>query len=225
MHTKPHTRIGSSAQIPVPPSRPTLSVSPVVLPISGRTVDLELRVTVPTTSDCSLPIILFSHGQGPSNSLSSLEGYAPLAEFWAAHGFAVLQPTHLSSAHLRLAAPPGQEIWWQQRTLDMSALLDHLDTIEAAIPGLAHRFDRSRVAVAGHSAGALTASMLLGATNTDPRDQSVWHRPDPRVKVGVYLAGLGAAGAHMSERSKTLLPFYDIDFSTMKTPGSHRIRL
>ena len=37
-----------------------------------------------------LPVILLSHGHGPSNNLSSLNGYAPLANLWAAHGFAVI---------------------------------------------------------------------------------------------------------------------------------------
>jgi predicted dienelactone hydrolase len=31
---------------------------------------------------------VFSHGFG-----SSLDGYGPLADFWAAHGFVVIQPS------------------------------------------------------------------------------------------------------------------------------------
>ncbi len=93
----------ASASAPVPTSAPTpvLSVGPVVLPAPGRPVDLQIRVSAPmapATGD-SLPVLLLSHGQGYSNHLSSLNGYAPLANFWAAHGFAVIQPTHLSSPH------------------------------------------------------------------------------------------------------------------------------
>jgi len=50
----------------------------------------------------NLPIILLSHDHGSSNHLSSLNGYGPLANFWAAHGFVVIQPTHLDSKTLRL---------------------------------------------------------------------------------------------------------------------------
>ena len=76
----------------------------MVLPAPGRAVDLQVRVSAPVTGS-ELPIILLSHGHGPSNNLSSLNGYAPLANFWAAHGFVVIQPTHLSSRTLQPATP------------------------------------------------------------------------------------------------------------------------
>ena len=76
-----------------------VSVAPVVLPAPGRAVDLQLRVSAPMTGS-ELPIILLSHGHGSSHHLSSLDGYAPLAHFWAAHGFVVIQPTHLDSSTL-----------------------------------------------------------------------------------------------------------------------------
>ena len=92
MHTGYHALIGAAAHIPINPPRAIISLSPVVLPAPGRRVELQLRVSVPSTMDV-LPIILFSRGHGRSNSLPSLEGYAPLCAFWAAHSFAVLQPT------------------------------------------------------------------------------------------------------------------------------------
>lgn len=60
----------------VGPPTPVLSVSPVVLSAPGRAVDLEVRVSAPVTGS-ELPVILLSHGQGYSNNLSSLNGYAP----------------------------------------------------------------------------------------------------------------------------------------------------
>jgi predicted alpha/beta-hydrolase family hydrolase len=218
MHTGDHALIGAAANIPINPPQPIISFSPVVLPAPGRPTDLQLRVTVPATG-AALPIILLAHGQGRSNSLSSLEGYAPLGEFWAAHGFAVLQPTHLSSAFLGLKAPEGQELFWQERAADMVRILDSLDRVEAAVPGLTSRLDRTRVAVAGHSAGAWTAAMLLGASNTDPRDGSTWYKPDTRIKAGVVLAGIGNGGADLSDFGKKLVPFYGPSFSKMATPA------
>jgi predicted dienelactone hydrolase len=218
MHTGYHALIGAAADIPINVPKPIISFSPVVLPAPGRLVDLELRVTVPSTGD-ALPIILLSHGQGRSNFLSSLEGYAPLYEFWAAHGFAVLQPTHLSSAFLGIKTPESKEGFWQERVTDMSRILDNLDRVEEAVPGLRGRLDRTRVAVAGHSAGARTASLLLGTSNTDPRDGSTWYKPETRIKAGVILAGLGKGGADLSEAGKLRSPFYDADFSTMTTPA------
>lgn len=218
MHTKYHALIGAASAITVPDPKPILSVSPIVLPSPERRISLELKATMPTTGS-SLPIILLSHGHGRSNSLSSLEGYVPLAEFWAAHGFAVLQPTHLSSKFLSLEAPQGQELFYQERAEDMVRILDNLEEIEAAVPGLTGRLDRSRVAVAGHSLGAWTASMLLGASNTDPRNGSRWYKPESRIKAGLILGGTGS-GADVSDVGKTrLVPFYGADFSTMKTPA------
>src|SRR5258705_13953059 len=78
---------------------PVLSVSPVVLPAPGRAVDLQVRVSAPVTGS-ELPVLLLSHGHGPSNHLSSSNGYAPLASYYAAHGFVVIQPTHLDSKTL-----------------------------------------------------------------------------------------------------------------------------
>jgi pimeloyl-ACP methyl ester carboxylesterase len=187
------------------------------LPDSGRVVDLQLRVTAPSTGD-ALPIILLSHGHGRSNSLSSLEGYAPLAEFWAAHGFAVLQPTHLSSSFLGLKGPEGQEMFWQDRAADMVRILDNLDRVEASTPGLKGRLDRSRVAIAGHSLGAWTTALLLGASNTDPRDGSTWYKPEPRIRTGVVLAGTGNGAGDLSGMGRTLVPPYGPNFSTMAKP-------
>ncbi len=93
--------------IPVSVPVPVVSVSPVVLPVPGRAVDLQVRVSAPATGR-DLPIILLSHGHGNSWYLSSLNGYGPLANFWAAHGFVVIQPTHLDSRVLGLRdAPEG----------------------------------------------------------------------------------------------------------------------
>lgn len=218
MHTGYHVRTGAAANIPINSPKPVISFSPVVIPAPDRPVDLELRVTFPSTGD-ALPIILLSHGGGPSNYLSSLEGFGPLSEFWAAHGFAVLQPTHLSSAFLGLKAPEGQEIFWRDRPMDMPRILDNLDAIEAAVPGLKGRLDRTKVAVAGHSAGGWTAAMLLGASNTDPRDGSTWHKPDTRIKAGVILACIGNGGADLSEGTKKVVPFYGPNFGTMGMPA------
>lgn len=84
-----HALIGAAVNIPIPDPTPVISFSPVVLPAPDRPVDMQLRVTAPSNgSQEPLPVILLAHGSGPSNWLSSLDGYIPLAEFWAAHGFA-----------------------------------------------------------------------------------------------------------------------------------------
>jgi predicted dienelactone hydrolase len=201
-------------------SAPVLSVSPVLLPAPGRAVDLQVRVSAPMTGS-ELPIILLSHGQGPSNNLSSLNGYAPLANFWAAHGFVVIQPTHLSSKTLSLE--PGDSeapMYWRSRAEDMMRILDQLDVIEAAVPQLPGRLDRSKVAVAGHSMGGHTASLLLGARLTDPRDGTEVNLAEPRIKAGVLLAAPGRGGDAVTEFVAENYPFFlTTDFAKMTTPA------
>ncbi|KAL7624825.1 hypothetical protein AAE478_004039 [Parahypoxylon ruwenzoriense] len=218
MRSREHVLIGAAEKIPVDAATPVFAFSPVVLPVPGRLIDLELKVTAPSTGD-ALPIILLSHGQGQSNHLNSLEGYTPLVEFWAAHGYVVIQPTHLSSLSLRLEPPKGEEYWWQDRAQDMVRVLNQLDTIETAVPGLRGRLDRTRIAIAGHSMGAWTTSMLLGAKNTDPRNGMQVHVPENRIKVGVVLAGTGKGGSDLSDLGRKMDPFYGPDFSEMKTPA------
>ncbi|MFJ6718681.1 alpha/beta hydrolase family protein [Streptomyces sp. NPDC091259] len=199
---------------------PVLSFSPVVLTVPGRLVDLQVRVSIPATGT-DLPVILLSHGHGPSNNLSSLNGYAPLANFWAAHGFVVIQPTHLSSrtlSHLH-SAIPGSALSWRSRAEDMKNILDRLDVIERVVPQLAGRMDHDKVAVAGHSFGGHTAALLLGARLTDPDDGKEVDLIEPRIKAGVLLAAPGR-GDVLKESSAASMPFLlTTDFSTMTTPA------
>ncbi|WP_367125010.1 alpha/beta hydrolase family protein [Streptomyces phytohabitans] len=209
----------ATADAPPPGPVPVLSVSPVELPTPDRAVDLRLRVSAPVTGD-RLPVLLLSHGQGMSHHLSSLHGYAPLVDHWAAHGFAVIQPTHLSSRTLDLGPDvPGGPLHWRSRAEDMTRVLDRLDEIEDAVPQLRGRLDRDRVAVAGHSMGGHTAALLLGARLTDPDDGTEVDLTEPRIKAGVLLAAPGRGGDALSEFTATEWPFFrTTDFSRMAAP-------
>ncbi|MFG2653386.1 alpha/beta hydrolase family protein [Streptomyces sp. NPDC048436] len=202
------------------PPVPVLSVSPVVLSVPGRPADLQIRVSAPV-SGTDLPVVLLSHGHGPSNNLSSLNGYAPLAHAWAAQGFVVIQPTHLSSRTLTrlLADVPGAPFFWHSRARDMTHILDRLDSIETAVPQLAGRIDRTRAAVAGHSLGGHTASLLLGAGVTDPDTGEKMDFAEPRLTAGVLLAAPGRGGDILTGAMVPHVPFLQTtDFSTMTTP-------
>lgn len=205
--------------IPVSASAPVSTFSPVVLPVAGRAVDLQVKVSAPVAGT-DLPLILLSHGHGPSNFVSSLHGYGPVVDFWAAHGFVVIQPTHQDSMTLGLreVGDPDAPLYWRSRVTDMHHILDRLGEIEATVPGLAGRLDRTRIAAVGHSMGGHTVGMLCGQTVTDPIDGSTVRMADGRIKAGILMAPPG--------RGEDLAPFasehYPIlgttRFTTMTTP-------
>jgi len=181
--------ITNAAAIPISQGAPFISMSPVTIPAPDRFVDIDMRVSAPVTG-VDLPVIIFSHGHGPSNYLSSSRGCLPLTEFWAAHGFVVIQPTHLNSSMLS-PADPEAPIFWRSRALDIQRILDQLDDILAQVPGLAGRVDVQRIAVAGFSLGGHTASLLLGMQLHDADGESIVDLRDERIRCGVILAGPG----------------------------------
>jgi predicted dienelactone hydrolase len=203
--------------IPVDAPGQTLSINSVVLDVPGRPLPLEMRITAPLDGD-GLPVILFSHGHGPSFYLPSKDGYAPLANFYAERGFVVIQPTHLNSKVAGLPAnAPGGPLFWRSRVEDMHAIIDKLDELEAAFPAIKGRINHDRIAVVGHSMGGQTAGMLLGARLTDPTDPAALDvdLKDTRIKVGVMLTPPGNGGEALSEMAATNYPFFNPDFSQL----------
>lgn len=194
------------------PATPVISVAPVTLGTRDRGQDLQVRVSAPTIGS-DLPVVVFSHGM-----TLTMDDYAPLAGFWAARGFVVVQPTHLDSLDLAPDDPRTPHIW-RIRTDDLTGVLDRLDVIEAAVPGLAGRIDRNRVAVAGHSWGAQTASTLAGARVVGADGTPGESMTDPRVRAAVLLCLPGTGGADLSPMAAQYFPFMSPDFGEMTTPS------
>ncbi|MFF0770671.1 alpha/beta hydrolase family protein [Nonomuraea wenchangensis] len=191
-----------------------VSVKPVVLPAPDRGEDLRVRVSAPATGR-NLPVVVLSHGFG-----WSMDGYGPLADHWAAHGFVVVQPTHLDSRTLALPPDdPRTPLIWRWRVADLTHVLDRLDAVEAAVPGLDGRLDHDRIAVAGHSWGGQTASMLLGARVLDAAGRPGEDLSDRRVRAGVLFATPGSGGADLTPFAAEHFPFMNPDFTRMTTPA------
>lgn len=191
-----------------------VAVRPLVLPAPDRGDDLQVRVSAPTTGT-ELPIVVFSHGFG-----WSMDGYGPIADHWAAHGFVVVQPTHLDSTTLALAPEdPRTPCIWRYRIEDLVRVVDELERIEAAVPGLAGRIDRTRIAATGHSWGATSASALLGARVIDKDGHPGEDMTDSRVAAGVLLALAGTGGPDLTPFAAEQFPFMNPDFTGLKAPA------
>jgi predicted dienelactone hydrolase len=197
----------------------TISISPILLPAPERRLPLEMRITAPTTGG-DLPVILLSHGHGPSLYIPSKDGYSPLVNFYAEQGFAVIQPTHASSKVAGLAPDaPGAPLFWRERVEEMKLILDQLNEIEGLAPAIAGRLDHERIAAVGHSMGAQTVGMLLGARLTDPKDENARdvNLIEPRIKAGVLMAAAGNGGDDLSVFAAENYSALNPDFSHMTT--------
>jgi dienelactone hydrolase len=192
---------------------PIVSIDAVLIPAPGRGQDLEVRVTAPVSGD-HLPIIVFGHGF----TLSSRD-YAPLVDYWAARGFVVIQPTFLDSAALGIApTDPRTPDIWRIRVSDMVAIVDNLDVVATAVPGLDGRLDRRRIVAAGHSYGATTASMLLGARVRAADGGFGESMADARFSVGLLFSITGD-GDGLNEMGAQYFPFMRPDFTEMTPPA------
>ncbi|GHF89044.1 dienelactone hydrolase [Amycolatopsis bartoniae] len=194
---------------------PIVSVKPVVLTAPPeRGEDLQVRLSAPASGN-GLPVVVFAHGFG-----QSMSSYDPLVDFWAGNGFVVIQPTFLDSLTLGIApTDPRYPDIWRIRVRDVKQVLDQLDHIVAAIPGLSERIDRDRIAVAGHSWGGQTVSMLLGARVVGPDGQPGPAETDARVKAGVLLATTGFGGDDLTPFAAENFSFMSPDFDALTTPS------
>jgi len=195
-----------------PPSRglaalQTPTVSQIVLHDQARHKDLPVRIDAPGGPG-PFPVIVFSHGAGASGRI-----YAPRLQFWAAHGYVCLSPTHADSLALRpgrgglggLLAAVGQmerdPQGWQDRPRDVSFVLDSLPEIERRLPALRGRLDAKHIGVGGHSYGAYTTMLVGGATIDIPGGPRAQSFADPRARALLVLSGGGAGHQGLSGTS------------------------
>lgn len=192
-----------------------VSVRPVRIDAPGRGDDLQVRVSAPTAGT-ELPVVVFSHGYGAFGA--SMDTYLPLVDYWTAHGFVVVQPNHLDAQGLRPEDPRTPDLW-RIRIRDLTRVVEGLETIEAGVPGLIGRLDHDRVAVAGHSFGATSASALVGARVLGTDGSASESFTLERVKAAVLLALTGTGGEDLSSFARQNFPFMSPDFTQLRTPS------
>lgn len=160
------------------------------------------------------PVVVFAHGLGGSE-----RGYAALGRRLASHGYAVLHPRFLDSfplARERLGMRETDEhTWpcdptlraamhemlfspehWVSRVARVHAVLDSL-VLQRHLPLGLRPED---VVVAGHSYGAYTAQLVLGAELTGVPVATGWFR-HPSVGAGLLLSPQGSGDRGLTRRS------------------------
>jgi len=145
----------------------------------GRTVPRPLETVVRYPSKGGrYPLIVFGHGFALTPAT-----YAPLLQAWATAGYVVAAPVFPLGNANAPGGPTEADLVNQPR--DMSFVITSLLTLDRRPGGvLAGKIDPSRIAVAGHSDGAVTAL----ATAYDSRYR------DRRVRAAMVLSGAMLAG-------------------------------
>jgi len=170
----------------------------------ARNKDLEVRVRFPKNSPAAVPLVLFSHGMGGSNT-----AFADLTSHWASHGYVVILPTHDDSIQLRKSRGEDVSTFLTNpnkyaasvdapgRVADLSLILDHLADIAAGVPELktkdgAALIDAEHIGVAGHSAGALTTQLAIGVkARTKRHPLRALSEPEKRFDCAIVISGQG----------------------------------
>ncbi len=155
---------------------------------TSRARQVPVRLYLPMDSASrKVPLVIFSHGMGGSRA-----GYRYLGQHWASNGFATLHVQHIGSDRslwsdgsplavvnrLRRAAQEDEAV---SRVLDLRFALDSL---------LGHVLgdviDSEQIAIAGHSYGANTALLAVGA-RVD-RDGRSLQFQDSRIKAAIMIS-------------------------------------
>lgn len=127
---------------------------------------LDTDIYLPQRSDGQpAPTLVISHGLG-----STRRTFEYLAEHLASHGFAVIVPQHpgsdarqleaLMTGVAREVAKPEEFV---DRPLDITFILDELESLERNVPEWKNTLDLQHVGIIGQSFGGYTALALAGA--------------------------------------------------------------
>ena len=188
---------------------------------------LPVRISYPV-GKTRFPVIVFSHGNGSKGDM-----YKGFTDYWASHGYVVIQPTHMDSTSLGFKTKRDnmREMYQQMlqvtdtRRQDMSFIIDSLDLIETIVPDLEDKLDRTKLVAAGHSMGAATAMIVAGMTLLNPMDGYAETSDETRFKVLLMISDPGTMALMPKEpwkgvRVPTLISTGTKDFSDV---GSTRI--
>jgi dienelactone hydrolase len=151
-----------------------------------RAVPVRLYLPKGASAEKPVPLVVFSHGIGGSR-----RGYSYLGQFWAGQGYASLHLQHVGSdrtvwqgnvfgvvGRLQAAAQEAEAV---ARVQDLKFALDQLLAGEHA-----RSLDAQRIVAAGHSYGANTTLLAVGA-RVEREGRAVELR-DARLKAAIVIS-------------------------------------
>jgi predicted dienelactone hydrolase len=176
------------------------TIEKLVLHDATRKKDIPLKIYYPVGAG-PFPVIVFSHG-----AWASKDSYSALGQYWAAHGYVSIHPSHADSrkdSDTRGTLPDtiSDPQAWEDRPKDISFVLDSLGLIEKKKRALRGKLDRTRIGVGGHSFGAYTAEAVAGATVTMPGKTHPQSFADKRVRAFVVMSPQGTGEMGLTDHS------------------------
>jgi len=151
---------------------------------------VPVRIDYPAKSDSPLPVVILSHGLGGSR-----ENLKAVSQYWAAHGYVVIHLQHIGSDESAWQGKAPQEAirdlksaanakQFALRNEDVKFALDDLvrKNSDKNWP-LAGKLDLEKIAMGGHSFGAVTTQAMCGQTYITGKRYI-----DPRIKVGIAFS-------------------------------------
>lgn len=164
---------GELAPVDVSPSLPALSLAPAtgfisrdfdwLDPSRQRLVPVRLHLPEGSSAAHPVPLVVFSHGIGGSR-----RGYSYLGQYWASQGYASLHLQHVGSDRAVWTGNPLGVIGRLQSAAQESEAVDRVKDLRFALDQLLSSelsplIDAQRIVAAGHSYGANTTLLAIGA--------------------------------------------------------------
>lgn len=161
--------------------------APTVLDLQAA--DVPIRVFLPADPRAA-PVVLFSHGLGGSR-----EGNRFLGEHWAKRGYVAVFLQHPGSdSAVWKEVPPAQRMAAMKSAASLENFLARVEHVAAVLEGLTRwnaeakhalqgRLDLTKVAMSGHSFGAVTTQAVAGQSFPIGKGFT-----DARIKAALVLS-------------------------------------
>jgi len=151
-----------------------------------RAVPVRLYLPDGARADKPAPLVVFSHGIGGSR-----RGYSYLGRYWASQGYASLHLQHVGSDRSLWGGNPFETVLRLQGAAQDAEAIARVHDLRFALDQvlqgeLGPRLDARRIAAAGHSYGANTTLLAVGA-RVQRNGQGLDLR-DPRLRAAIVLS-------------------------------------
>jgi predicted dienelactone hydrolase len=220
--------VAITSAVPIDPAR-AQSAAPSFIDFSwidsarSRAVPARLHWPMSIAPGARVPLIVFSHGMGGSR-----RGYSYLGKYWAARGIASLHVQHAGSDSSLWLGNPLTVVDRLQRAAHESEALARASDLRYALDrllsgGAGAQIDRRRIVVAGHSYGANTALLAVGARVM--REGQWVEARDPRFAAAIVISAPPFYGESdlASVLSKITVPSLHVTATNdvIEIPGYH----